>query len=731
MQSPRSASDRRSSISPRPVAAALAAAVALAAVPASARPGPSSGGGETSDPRGPVVIGVGHAVRIVPRPAEAYPAERRWTWTRALACPDAGFLKAHLANVDLRPGDRLLVRDGAGRVVDEITGRGPKDAGSFWALSAFGDTLLLELDFASPYRRPPFVIDNVILGDPVPLGPDLGADGARSICAPEDFDDVICYQADAAKWKNVLATAGVMTIGSNPNNLALFCTGSNVSADNYVLTNQHCIEDQNDCDATEFVFKFWRTACNSGAPTTTDWHSYRCDDIVASSPFALCEPTAGTLDYSLCSVIGDPNGLFGHVDPDPVALTDGEAVYLVQHPNFRPMEITHGSGASVDADGLVIRYYDTLDTEGGSSGAPMFRESDDKMVAVHHCEGCATPGVGNRGISMASIYPAIQSFLCAPGLDVEVQTPVEIEPVHGNADPFVDPGEIWQFRPRVLNRSCSQTAIDVTAQVQPSSGFQAQIQIFDPIVEFGSIDGGVIQESSAPVRFRVNPAVACGTPFSFDLVAVQAANGGPFDDKPAVVGGTVGHRPVDVVLYQGFDSLDDWFVLNGGTGGGPASTWSLQNPGGRFLSLASPFFICDSEALGPGQTMDEQLVSGIYDTTAYSNVQLQFRHDFKWDPAGMPEKGDVEIRSNKTNGAWIKYAQYTNEDSFGLQTLDVSNTAAHAFNVQVRFRYYDAQWELWWAVDDVYLLGSNGFECHPIPVLLQPGGGGFSGAIKR
>ena len=57
------------------------------------------------------------------------------------------------------------------------------------------------------------------------------------------------------------------------------------------------------------------------------------------------------------------------------------------------------------------RYYNTLDTEGRSSGSPIFREADGKLVELHHCGGCSTPWVGNRGMLMSDIFPGIQDFL--------------------------------------------------------------------------------------------------------------------------------------------------------------------------------------------------------------------------------------------------------------------------------------------------------------------------------
>lgn len=360
---------------------------------------------------------VGHAVSYAVTPElPALGGEAVGVWSETLSVPDATFIKPHFVGLNLAKGDELIVRSASGQVVETLTGQGPKGMGTFWGLSGRGSKMTLELRYRTDYNSPPFQIHEVIrgdidiFGDPGNGGPGNG--GPESICAPGDFEDVICYEGDPTKWANVQASVGVMSVGGNPAT-ALFCSGSNVSPDNYVLTNDHCLSAAA-CASTEFVFKYYRTGCNNGSPTNVDWEGFRCDEVVASSPFISCDQGLGDLDFALASVIGDPASTYGWVEPDPEPLTDGEAIYIIQHPDGRPHEITHGSGADVDVDGTVLRYYDTLDTEGGSSGSPIFREADGKLIGLHHCGGCSSPGVGNRGMLMSDIYPHIEAFVTDP-----------------------------------------------------------------------------------------------------------------------------------------------------------------------------------------------------------------------------------------------------------------------------------------------------------------------------
>jgi hypothetical protein len=656
----------------------------------------------------PTAVGASMAIKVEPKLEHAFESNGRYQWAELVHVPGVSFVKAHLVDVNLRAGDVLTLRSASGRVVEEIRGRGPKDQGSFWALSAFGEELLLELDFARPYAKAPFWIDQVILGDAAILSQ---AQSPESICAPENFDDVFCYQGDAGKWANVLASVGVMTVGGNPAS-ALFCSGSNVSPQNYLLTNRHCITSDGDCDTSEFVFKYYRQGCNSGAATTPDWQSFRCDQVVASSPFVSCDQGLGDLDYSLCSVIGDPAATFGFATPDPVRLTDGEAIYIVQHPAGRPHEIAHGSGSDVDVSGTVLRYYDTLDTEGGSSGSPIYRESDDKLVGLHHCGGCETAGVGNRGMLMADIYPEISAFLCTPAVSLQSAPPSGFTQVRGDGDATLEPGETWRFTPKVRNVACSALALAASAEVRLNAGSLGQAQLLGNLASFGDVAAGGTANALAPITFRIPVTATCGATIAFDLVNLSATNGGPFPDALAFTSAELGEEPFTTLFSDGFNSPPGgWTTVNGGTGAGPAQTWTTANPGLRSLSLTAPYFIADSDELGSGFTMDEQLIGPVVSCAGFTSVQLQFKHDFHWYSGGLEEQCDVDVRSSATGGAWVNVAKFQDADTSGTVTLDISAQAANRSDVQVRFHYYNAVFEWWWAVDDVVLLGSNGFDC--------------------
>lgn len=696
-----------------PLAPVIAAALALGA--AAAAPAHA----EKPVPPERAVVGESVPVVLTPDLAQASRIGGLRVWTETVHLPGASFVKPHFAGLDLRAGDELIVRRGDGRVVEVLTGRGPKDRGSFWGLSVLGDVAVLELRFRGEYDRPPFRVDQAIAGDASLFepAPDLFAPPPAnlSVCAPADFEDVLCYEGDAGKWGNVLASVGVMSVGGNPNT-ALFCSGANVSPGNYVLTNDHCIASQAECDGSEFVFRYYRTGCNNGAPPTADWVGFRCDEIVASSPFGPCDPDLANLDFALCSVMGDPASTFGFATPDPAPLTSGEAIYIVQHPDGRPHEITHGEGADVEVDGTTLRYYDTLDTEPGSSGSPIFRESDDRLVGLHHCGGCSSPGVGNRGMLMSDIHPLIEPFLCTQEVALSGAGFTGLAEVSGNGNAVIEPGETWELVPRVRNTACDEAALAVTGELAVGAGSSPGVTVPAGAIAFGDVPAGSVAEALAPVAFEIGAGTACGGTVVLDLVDLAGTGTGPFPGTPGLLDERLGELVRTPVFSEDFAAgiPGTWTVIDGGTGGGVAGTWTSAPTGNTPGGLAAPYAMCDSDTLGSGQDMDEQLISPPLDATGFGQVELRFAHDFNHYSGGLDEKGDVDVRSSATGGAWVNVERFQGGDASGVVTVDV--TAQAAADLELRFHYWDARFEWWWAVDDVEVLGNNGYVCTAPPV---------------
>jgi hypothetical protein len=122
--------------------------------------------------------------------------------------------------------------------------------------------------------------------------------------------------------------------------------------------------------------------------------------------------------------------------------------------------------------------------------------------------------------------------------------------------------------------------------------------------------------------------------------------------------------------------------------------------------MLAPAAIVDSDNAGfGGPTQNEELITPVLDLSAALSVTLQFDQFFRWFSGNQNEKGDVDVRSSLTGGAWVNVfrnqgASSTNPDH---RTIDLTAQAAGAADVQIRFHYYDAAFEWYWMVDNVRL----------------------------
>jgi hypothetical protein len=177
-------------------------------------------------------------------------------------------------------------------------------------------------------------------------------------------------------------------------------------------------------------------------------------------------------------------------------------------------------------------------------------------------------------------------------------------------------------------------------------------------------------------------------------------NGG--DSNVATVSINV-QQPVPSIIYEThFDTglPTGWTIIDGGSS---TDTWRSDNPMGRSSSYwTGIFMIVDSNYAGPVD-MNEQLITQSIDCTNLTGVKLRFKHYFRHYAS---EIGDVDIRVN--GGAWQNAARYQGADYSGLVELDLSGFGADgAAGVQIRWHYYNANYDWYWGVDDVQIIATH------------------------
>jgi trypsin-like peptidase len=338
--------------------------------------------------------------------------------------PGASYVKVHFDRMLLRPGDWVTVTDPSGDQKytyhsDPRLLRTPGDSPStssgdgFWAMSITGDTAVVTLHKTLPgpgLGKFGLDIDRVAHGftsseKATRAHNELLSEGGRSpesVCGTDDSEDAVCYRSsDPVAYQHSLPVARLLINGTT------LCTAWRLTADDRMITNNHCLGSQSDVSNTEVWFNYQCTTCggNIVAPVT----KVPGDQLLS---------TDQTLDYTLFTV-GDFDSIknFGYLGLDLKTPRKGEQVYIPQHPEGDPTKLSIASdqdpNSTCQIDQAEIDGYahdsDTAyrcDTEPGSSGSPVIDRKTNKVIALHHLGGCP-----NTGVRMSLIYQRIKSQL--------------------------------------------------------------------------------------------------------------------------------------------------------------------------------------------------------------------------------------------------------------------------------------------------------------------------------
>jgi hypothetical protein len=263
-----------------------------------------------------------------------------------------------------------------------------------------------------------------------------GDKAAQPLASPglEKLINAAAGFADVAVFRHGLAEAEVRTaqieIGGKVHGTG-FLVGKSL-----LLTNWHVVQNARANAVARFDHKVLPGGTVAGkgrvVPFAADW-------LVAQSPHDSPQlelgkegPPPGTWDFALIrlaepvasqgigpqqSAGGDPRGHYD-LDGSDYDFENGEPLLIVGHPNGRPMQLSYASpsGAKRIKHLNRVRYH--TNTEGGSSGSPVFNRNW-RVVALHHAAGPTTlPGEFNlhtrdfnQGIAIAAIVTNLREQL--------------------------------------------------------------------------------------------------------------------------------------------------------------------------------------------------------------------------------------------------------------------------------------------------------------------------------
>lgn len=343
----------------------------------------------------------------------------RHGWELTIHHPGATYIALHFAKFDLPAGESVTVSDGVGLQAYTLSGRGKRNAGLFWARHVKGDTAILQFSTHRPFATG-FEIDRYAAGN-VAFGGDsttssFGDVGTEAICGTDDKENAICYaDSHPTEYDRSRPVARLLIQGS------LLCTGWLASAENHLITNEHCITSSSDATNTDYEFMAETDQC-------ADSSCMLCDQGTIFSGAAFVQDNAD-LDYALVQIdSGDPAATYGYLAIDDRDAVTGERIYIPQHPKGGAKELAIESSDGSDpgwceVDGFTTgctssNYLDVAyqcDTEPGSSGSPVIAQSSHKVIGLHHCADCP-----NRAVPINLIYDEIGPLVDPEACTLEV-----------------------------------------------------------------------------------------------------------------------------------------------------------------------------------------------------------------------------------------------------------------------------------------------------------------------
>jgi len=182
-----------------------------------------------------------------------------------------------------------------------------------------------------------------------------------------------------------------------------FCSGFLV-AENLVVTAAHCVQDEDDCKRTQFVFDYAKNQEIQARFIVPQENVYRCRSIkkrdLFLSDYALIELDRTVSDRTPLNIRREGK------------ITDGEPLIMIGHPSGLPSKIT-GGGEVVDSAGSQI--FASVDAFAGNSGSPIINQRTGLV------EGLLVAGEADY----INTGTCREAFVCGEACQGEIITPIK------------------------------------------------------------------------------------------------------------------------------------------------------------------------------------------------------------------------------------------------------------------------------------------------------------------
>ena len=221
--------------------------------------------------------------------------------------------------------------------------------------------------------------------------------------------------------------------------------------------------------------------------------------------------------------------------------------------------------------------------------------------------------------------------------------------------------------------------------------------------------------------------IAASFHLSLLALATTLASAGSLPGRHVgVAAGLPGAR--EIIWADNFDAYssdaDAWAAgwTRGMTTNSPGS-WRIWDTEGPMLGTQSPsltrmsdkYMISNSDLSGGGIDIDEEIVSKMVDCSDHVNVRLDFSVNYlPYDDPEHLQVAEVDIRVYSHVRGWsgwsnLRYWDRESGSSSSSEQVDIGQTADQSL-IQLRFHFYEAEWDYWFAFDNVIVSGEPAFR---------------------
>ncbi|KAF0708697.1 Aste57867_6251 [Aphanomyces stellatus] len=299
---------------------------------------------------------------------------------------NATFVSVHFASLDIPVGGLLTIHSPDGSTRFSYSNVSQAD---FYAESIEGDTAVVT------YTPPKHATDGVdaFVVDKFAHGyiHEDGSGEPEGLCGIDTSKAAVCLNESAPIKYEKSKTLARLVINRR------LCTGWLFGSEGHVITNHHCIANASDASNTQVEFGAECATCDE----YNNFYQMACKGSIVATTTQVVY-TSAEHDFTLVQLNLKPGvslAKYGYLQARASGPVLGESIYIPQHPNGKPRRIAHVLENNLPGTIESLNFPDSclpdeaghsLNTEGGSSGSPVLSTTDNTVVALHNCGGCAT-----------------------------------------------------------------------------------------------------------------------------------------------------------------------------------------------------------------------------------------------------------------------------------------------------------------------------------------------------